>query len=74
MNEKDECSCSKLNDLTQNWMELNSIISDLADMYFLTQGMSRDGNFVFTKKYVKEQLIIRLERRAKIDEEMSKLE
>ena len=74
MTEKRDCYCSKLNDLTQNWIELNSIISDLADMYFLTQGGSRDGNFLFTKKYLKEQLIIRLERRAKIDEELSKLE
>jgi len=55
--------------LLHQWIVLNGVISDLADLYFLRNGISRDGDEVFTKKFLEEKICGLLEDRLELEKE-----
>tara|TARA_Y100000590_G_C15723081_1_gene1014169 strand:+ start:647 stop:871 length:225 start_codon:yes stop_codon:yes gene_type:complete len=60
--------------LQHQWIELNEVIVGMCDMYFLTNGISRDGNEVFTKKFLEEKICGLLEDRLEVEKELAKYE
>ena len=60
--------------LIHQWIELNEVIVGMCDMYFLTNGISRDGNEVFTKKFLEEKICGLLEDRLEVEKELAKYE